>query len=42
VPDDEVRRCARDPALPKKLRRRYQKEEKARGLRNVRKRKPGL
>ncbi len=38
VSDDEISRRARDPSLSPEERRRYQKEEKARGLRNKQKR----
>jgi hypothetical protein len=38
VSDEEVARLARDRTLPKKERRRYQKEEKCRGLRNKQRR----
>jgi len=38
LPDSEIQRRARDATLTPSERRRYQKEEKARGLRNVRKR----
>ncbi|MGH2770928.1 MAG: hypothetical protein ACRDJF_10475 [Actinomycetota bacterium] len=37
--DEEVLRRARDPSLPEAERRRYQREEKARGQRNKRKRR---
>lgn len=35
--DEEVRRRARDKSLPRQERRRYQREEKLRGLRNKQK-----
>jgi hypothetical protein len=37
--DDQVSALARDQSLPAQLRRRYQREEKARGLRNIQKRR---
>jgi RHS repeat-associated protein len=39
VPDEEISRLARDKTLTSNERQRYIKEEKARGLRNVKKRK---
>ena len=36
--DEEVSRCARQPGMTGKEKRRYQTEEKARGLRNKTKR----
>lgn len=41
VGDGEIRRRARDPSLSAKERLRYQREEKFRGLRNVRKKRQG-
>ena len=38
LPDSEIQRRAHDDTLAPGDRRRYQKEEKARGIRNVRKR----
>ena len=38
IPDEEISRRARDKNLPPQERQRYQREEKARGLRNKRKR----
>ncbi len=38
LPNDEISRRAYDKSLPRDLRKRYQKEEKCRGLRNKQRR----